>query len=100
MTILRPDSGCQETLVHVIEIAGKDHGGSRVTPVPPAGEDCGPSKSIGLNKLPERQLIANSKVVGISLRELHDYDGDRRNQDKNSGYRAANQIALAPNRTA
>jgi hypothetical protein len=53
-----------------------------------------------LNKLPERQLIANSKVVSIGLGELNDCDGDCRNQDKNSGYRAANQIALAPNRTA
>ena len=99
MTILRPDPGCQETLVHLIGIVGRYHGGSRVAPVPPAGEDCGPSKSIGLNKLPERQLIANNKVVSIGLRELHDYDGDCRNKD-NSQYRAANQIALAANGAA
>src|SRR5215467_427777 len=90
MAILRPDPGCQKTLVHLIGIVGKYRGGDRVAPVPPAGEDRGPSKSIGSNKLPERQLIANSNVVSISHRELHERGGDCRNHDNNS----LNQMAF------
>src|SRR5262249_25643816 len=72
MTILRPDPGCQETLGHLIGIVGKYHGGGCVAPVPPTDEGRRPSKSIGSNKLPERQLIANSNVVSVSHRELHE----------------------------
>jgi hypothetical protein len=77
VTVLWPDSGCEQTLIHLVRVFGRHHDGRFVAWLAFASEDRRPPESIGPSELCERRLVADREVVSPALRDLDEHHGDR-----------------------